>query len=279
MKKSDRQEMIYRIALAGISAALAIIFVTLGVYVRFTTVAFFIAAELAIMTPLTKRYYFSSIAAFVVSAVASFFIAGADVYAVAGYLIYFGPMAIITGIMYNAKLKWYFAIPIKLIYINGALALLYFVLGTIVIDPSVMEILPYWSIALVGSILLTGIDLVLQFIYSRMIRIVDKALRAASRKKDTPVAVEEDEEPFEEEMYSDIYPKTPESEEGRAQAADEGARSFDDGNDMPSDMENTKFFDEAGCREENDIKPEEEPHSAENGVQPDEAEESVKSNE
>lgn len=203
--------MIYSLALSGIAAALAIIFVTLGVYVRFTTVAFFIAAGLSIMIPLTKKYWFASVAALVVSGVASFFIAGSDIAAVAGYVVYFGPMALITGTMYNLHVKWYVALPVKLVYINGALALLYYVLGTVVVSPAVMEVLPYWAIAIVGSILLIAIDFVLTFIYSRLIRIVGKVLRMRGRAiQEQPPAPYDGEEPFEEELFeSDIYPKSP----------------------------------------------------------------------
>lgn len=198
--------MIYSLALAGISAALAIIFVTLGVYVRVTTVAFFIAAGLSLMIPLAKRYWFASVMAFAVSGTASFFIAGSDIAAVAGYIVYFGPMAIIAGVMYNLHVKWYIQLPVKLAYINGALALLYFAVGTIVVDPSVMEILPYWAIALIGSVLLLAIDIVLVFIYSKLIFVVKRVLRDRSVKQEGKAETYEGEEPFEEEMFEqEIY--------------------------------------------------------------------------
>ena len=219
MKKINRQDMIYSLALAGISAALAIIFVTLGVYVRFTTVAFFIAAGLSLMIPLAKKYWFSSVAAFAVAGVASFFIAGSDVYAIAGFIIYFGPMALMSGIFYNLHVKWYIQLPIKLVFINGALALLYFVMGTIVVDESIMELLPYWAIAIIGSVLLIAVDLVEVFIYSRLIRIVRKVLRNREDKTaaDDRQAQNVDEEPFEEELFEqDIYPKQQNDDEDNA---------------------------------------------------------------
>ena len=197
--------MIYSLALAGISAALAIIFVTLGVYDCFTTVALFIAAGLSIMIPLSKRYWFSSVAALVVSGVASFFIAGSDVTVIAGYIVYFGPMAIISGTMYNLHVKWYIQLPIKLLYINGA----------IVVDASIMEILPYYAIAIIGSVLLLAVDVILVFIYSKLGVIVSKVLRG--RKKNSPeksAPASDDEDPFEEELLEqDIYPKETDEEE------------------------------------------------------------------
>lgn len=182
-KKISRQDAIYQIALAGISSAIALLFVWLSVIVRFSTVAFYIAASLAIMVPLTKRYYVAGFFAYAASASLGFVIAG-DIYTVAGFVAYFGPMALITGILLNCNVKWYISLPIKVVYINGALALLYFVCHTIMIDASIMDKIQYWMVALVGTIVLVLIDYALQFIYKRMTPIVAKALRG--RQKDTP---------------------------------------------------------------------------------------------
>lgn len=201
-KKISRQEAIYQLALAGISAAIALLFVWLSVIVRFSTIAFYVAASVAIMVPLTKRYYIAGFFAYIVSAVLGFVIAG-DIYTVVGYVAYFGPMALITGIMCNLKVKWFIALPIKVVYINGALALLYFACHTIMIDASIMEKINYWVVALVGTIALVLIDYVLQFVYARLIPTVEKALRATSKKDKTPPPEDDDDEdlnPFEDDL-------------------------------------------------------------------------------
>lgn len=194
-KKLNRQEAIYQLALAGISSAVALLFVWLSVIVRFSTVAFYIAASLAIMIPLTKRYYLAGFFAYGVASALGFVIAG-DIYTVAGFVAYFGPMALITGIMCNKKVKWFIALPVKIVYINGALALLYFVCHTIMIDASIMEKIDYWVIALVGTLALVLIDYALQFIYSRLTPIVEKVLRP--RRKQTPPPPEADDDEDEE---------------------------------------------------------------------------------
>lgn len=177
-KKISRQEAVYRIALAGISAAVALLMVWLGVVVRFSTIAFFIAASVALMVPLSQKYYLSSILAYVASAGLSFLVAG-DVFSVMGYVVYFGPMAIISGIMLNHsdKVKWWAQLIIKIVYINGALALLYFVCHNIVIDSSIADKIQYWMVALGGTAVLIALDYALQFIYKRMAIVVGKALR------------------------------------------------------------------------------------------------------
>ena len=64
----------YALALGGISAALALLLVWLGVVTRYVTVAFFAAAGCAVTVPLTKRYWFSAVASLLVSAGLSFLV-------------------------------------------------------------------------------------------------------------------------------------------------------------------------------------------------------------
>lgn len=173
----------YRVALAGISAAVALLMVWLGVVVRFSTIAFFIAASVALMVPLSQKYYLSSVLAYVVSAGLSFLVAG-DVFSVMGYVVYFGPMAIISGIMLNHsdKINRWVQLIVKIVYINGALALLYFVCHNIVLDSSIVDKVQYWMIALFGTIILVALDYALQFIYKRIAILVGKALRKNERR-------------------------------------------------------------------------------------------------
>lgn len=173
----------YRVALAGISAAVALLMVWLGVVVRFSTIAFFIAASVALMVPLSQKYYLSSVLAYVVSAGLSFAVAG-DVFSVMGYVVYFGPMAIISSIMLNHsdKINRWVQLIVKIVYINGALALLYFVCHNIVLDSSIVDKVQYWMIALFGTIILVALDYALQFIYKRIAILVGKALRKNERR-------------------------------------------------------------------------------------------------
>lgn len=220
-------------ALAGIASAVALLFVWLSVIVRFSTIAFYIAAGIAVMVPLTKRYYLAGFFAYGVSAALGFVIAG-DIYTVAGYVAYFGPMALITGIMCNLKVKWFISLPVKVIYINGALALLYFVCHTIMIDASIMDKIDYWVIALVGTVILLIIDAVLQLLYARLIPTVEKALRQKPKDVDSPAeeADEEDElngfegSPFDECSWNCEDKK--EADIGQKQIADDGSDDSED---------------------------------------------------
>ncbi len=241
--KISRQEAVYRVALAGISAAVALLMVWLGVVVKFSTIAFFVAASVALMIPLSQRYYVSSILAYVVSAGLSFLVAG-DVFSVMGYVVYFGPMAIITGVMLNHgdKIKWWIQLIVKIVYINGALALLYFVCHNIVLDSSVADKIQYWMIALFGTLVLVGLDYALQVIYKRIAVLVGKALRKNERhhaKKSHPDD-NDDPEDFEDSRHLGQTPFDEFRDENDVDD-DAGAPESDDSKD--NDDQNDDSFD------------------------------------
>ncbi len=217
--KIDRQEAIYRIALAGISTAVALLFVGLSVLVRFSTVAFYIGAGCALMTPIVKKYYSSAIFAYIVSSVLGFLIAG-DIFTVVGYVAYFGPMSIFLAICIVKKIKIFISLPIKILYMNGALALMYFVCGTIFIDPSIIGNIHYAVIAVVGTVALVLVDFAMQFIFIRMSPIMDKVLRTREKvSKENENAYEENDlnafegdSPFSEAIFEK---KSIESQDGK----------------------------------------------------------------
>lgn len=202
MRKYSRKDAIYGLALAGISAAVALLFVGLSVLVRFTTIAFYIAGGIALTVPMTKKYYLSSILAYAATSALAFLIAG-DIITVVGFVAYFAPISLLTAFMYNKHVKWYIQLPVKIVFINGILALLYFVCHTIVVSDAIMDRLSYPIIAVVGTILLVAIDFAEQFIYSKLILIVDKVLR----HREQPEENNSDIHPFEDD--ADLYDDAP----------------------------------------------------------------------
>lgn len=190
----------YALALAGISAALALLFVWLGVVTRYVTIAFYAAAGLAVNVPLCKKYYASSIFALLVSVGLSFLVG--DVAAVSGYVLYFGPMALISAIMWEKRVKWYIAYPVKVVWINGAIAALYFGLkGIQVLAPDLAAALPYWAIAVVGTVALLLIDLLMNYAYRNLKTVAAKVIRDKDEREVTEeelrAAEEDDADPFE----------------------------------------------------------------------------------
>lgn len=200
-RRISAKKTAYALALAGISAALALLFVWLGVVVRYVTVAMFAAAGVAVMAPVTKRYYASAVFAYVVSAGLGFLVG--DVTAVAGYALYFGPMALISAVMWEKKVKWYVSYPVKIVFINGALAALYFGLQAIeVLAPDVAAYFDYWAIALLGTIALLLIDLLMNYVYRTMRKVLAKVIRDKDSAQVTEEEIraedEDDAPPFDE---------------------------------------------------------------------------------
>lgn len=200
-RRISAKKTAYALALAGISAALALLFVWLGVVVRYVTVAMFAAAGVAVMAPVTKRYYASAVFAYVVSAGLGFLVG--DVTTVVGYALYFGPMALISAVMWEKKVKWYISYPVKIVFINGALAALYFGLQAIeVLAPDVAAYFDYWAIALLGTIALLLIDLLMNYVYRTMRKVLAKVIRDKDSAQVTEEEIraedEDDAPPFDE---------------------------------------------------------------------------------
>lgn len=197
--KISPKKTAYALALAGISAALALLFVWLGVVVRYVTIAMFAAAGVAVMVPVSKRYYVSALFAYLVSAGLGFLVG--DVATVAGYAIYFGPMALISAFMWEKKVKWFIAYLVKIVYINGALAALYYGLQAIeLLAPDVAAYFDYWAIAVIGTVALLLIDLLMYYVYRTVSRLTAKVIRDKDAAHVTEKEIEEDDgnHPFDE---------------------------------------------------------------------------------
>ena len=193
-RRISARKTAYALALAGISAALALLFVWLGVVVRYVTVAMFAAAGVAVMVPVTKHYYASAVLAYIVSAGLGFLVG--DVTAVVGYAVYFGPMALISAVMWENY-------PVKIVFINAALAALYYGLqGLEILAPDLVAVFDYWAIAILGTVALLLIDLLMNYVYRTLRRVMSKVLRDKHTSEVTAEEIEREDErdsnPFDE---------------------------------------------------------------------------------
>lgn len=219
--KISRQGAIYRVALAGICAALALLLVWLSVIARYGTLAFFSAASIVLMIPLSKKYYVSSIFAYAVSAGLSLLVG--DIASVMAYVAYFGPVALFIGICINKNAKWFFGLPIVVAFSVGALALLYYVFHSVVLSFSALENVEFWVFALAGTVILTLIDVVLALAYVKIVPKISGVIRdgeSHENKQSNASDFDDGESPFEEAdtFIKPIEPKnqgdTEEKEEG-----------------------------------------------------------------
>ena len=167
---------------------MALLLVWLSVIARYGTISFYILASLAILMPLTQRYYIATISAYVVSSLLAFAIVG-DIFIIAGYVVYFAPMSIISTVMLEKKVKPYISIPVKVVFIGLALAFLYYVAGTIMVAKDVVGEVPFWAVEVVGIVVLILVDFLMGYVYQALKKRVSKVIKKIDK---TPV--EEDEE-------------------------------------------------------------------------------------
>ena len=196
-----RSQRVYEVALAGIMTALAFLFLAISMLVKYGSIGFFFAAALAICLPIKKKYYFAPIAAYIAASLLCLAMPY-DIMSVMGFIFYFGPITIAGIILYEKKIKWYIVYPIKVIYMAGSIAFMYYVAGTLMISPDIMGAIPFWAIELIGVPILLALDVAMIFIYRYLAPKVCKVIRDKDSKlKEQPTEENKDEEtnPFEEE--------------------------------------------------------------------------------
>ena len=196
---SKRRQRIYEVALAGIMTALSFLLLALSMLVRYGSIGFFFIAALGIVIPIKKGYYFPTIAAYVASSLLCLAMPY-DIMMVMGFIFYFGPLTIASIIMYEKKVKWFISYPIKLIYMAGSIAFLYYVAGNIFISADIIGVIPFWTIELVGLVGLLLLDIAMTFIYISLAPRICKVIRDKNTKTDVIMGkdIEDEESPFEE---------------------------------------------------------------------------------
>lgn len=127
-----------RVALAGIGAAISLVFVTLSYFVRNLTLSFVVLSSVGVMLPLTQKYYREALLASVVVTIGGFFIVNLSIIpfaAASGFYVVF-------SIFYYEK-KWNRIIgyAIKFGYSCLLFFILYWVTSLIAVDFSKVSFL------------------------------------------------------------------------------------------------------------------------------------------
>ena len=196
-----RSQRLYEVALAGISTALAFLLLAISMLVRYGSIGFFFVAALAICMPIKKKYYFAPIAAYIASSLLCLAMPY-DIMSVMGFIFYFGPITIVGIILYEKNIKWFIIYPIKLIYMAGSIAFMYYVAGTIMISPDIIGVIPFWAVELAGVPILLVLDIATIYIYRFLAPKVCRVIRDKDTKTiEQPIEEEKESEenPFEEE--------------------------------------------------------------------------------
>ena len=221
MKKKFRRPTI-EIAVAGISAGLMLLFLYLAVIVRVGSISLFVAASVVLMVPISKKYYVAAVFAYVASSLLAFAIVG-DILQVLGFIIYFGPMTIASCVMAEKKVKPYITFPVKIVYINATLAILYFATNTLVVDLSSLGInLHYAVIAVVGTVLLLLLDTLMLMLYVRLKPLMDKVIKDSSSK-----GKKKEEDDVFEDFKSGEYSKSDTTADGKDRTPEQSGVTLD----------------------------------------------------
>lgn len=221
MKKKFRRPTI-EIAVAGISAGLMLLSLYLAVIVREGSISLFVAASVVLMVPISKKYYVAAVFAYVASSLLAFAIVG-DILQVLGFIIYFGPMTIASCVMAEKKVKPYITFPVKIVYINATLAILYFAANTLVVDLSSLGInLHYAVIAVVGTVLLLLLDTLMLMLYVRLKPLMDKVIKDSSSK-----GKKKEEDDVFEDFKSGEYSKSDTTADGKDRTSEQSGVTLD----------------------------------------------------
>lgn len=221
MKKKFRRPTI-EIAVAGISAGLMLLFLYLAVVVRVGSISLFVAASVVLMVPISKKYYVAAVFAYVASSLLAFAIVG-DILQVLGFIIYFGPMTIASCVMAEKRVKPYITFPVKIVYINATLAILYFATNTLVVDLSSLGInLHYAVIAVVGTVLLLLLDTLMLMLYVRLKPLMDKVIKDSSSK-----GKKKEEDDVFEDFKSGEYSKSDTTADGKDRTPEQSGVTLD----------------------------------------------------
>lgn len=167
MKKSKK------IALAGISAAFATIFLALGNYVTLFDYSFYLLASLCLMVPFVTDEVIWGILSFLVATLLGIAFAP-NIMAMFAFFVFFGPYAIITSIVEMKNVKTIIKYVVKNVFYCISIILMYF-FSTIFVEINMWN-LPLWLL-FVGALLLMNVyDYMVVIIIKRMKVIVMKIL-------------------------------------------------------------------------------------------------------
>lgn len=169
-----------RLALAGISSALALVCVIASFYVKTLTITFNVLAGIAIMLPLTQKYYREAILSYI--AVCGLGAIFANI-SILSFVLVGGFYTILTVFLEDKsdKIKWYISYPIKIVYASFVFFVLYYLTDVLFIDFDAMGIvinmgegLLYFVLNLLFVAIAIVYDFLLLWIYRWLQPLVEK---------------------------------------------------------------------------------------------------------
>ena len=198
--KQNRRRATFELTLAGVSTALAVIFLVIAYYVNLAVLACYALAGISLCLPLYVDSLRSLVLAYVATSLLGFLFS--NYLFMMPFILIFGLHIIVFALCKKfLKNKWYFAIPIKVVFVNIALYGVFAICGL----DSIFQLMEsvgvegkYLYLALIGTPLFIAYDFLFQGVYSffgrRLDRFFSKYRAPSKEKKERP---QNEEDPFE----------------------------------------------------------------------------------
>lgn len=163
------------IAIAGITAALALVFALLSVFIEVLTVTFGFLSALSVMLPIARGRYIGGVLGYIAASLLTMLFGG--VINALPFILVYGGFTLLSTLAYEKKVKPYITYPVKILWINGSLALLYLVTKLMVINFDRLGFKPHYLVVCLAATAIGLLyDYVLILVYKRTKRLADKHL-------------------------------------------------------------------------------------------------------
>ena len=109
----------FRIALSAVACALAVVMLTLGMYVPFMTITAYVFAGLAIMLPLAKDFRFSAFLCYIATCLLALLFGGVgNFWKLFAFVVFFGLHPIVNSLQIKFKINKWIALVVKTIWFD-----------------------------------------------------------------------------------------------------------------------------------------------------------------
>ena len=157
-KKSNNNS--FEIALSGISCAIAVLFLSIGILSDWLLATGYFMGIIALMLPLSKEFYKGAFFTYVCTCILTLIMgAAAKFWDLVPFIIFLGPHPIVNALQLKHKFNRWIALPIKALWFDGMLIVSYYlvfggVLGGTLLPETVYEVINtyiYLFIFTIGS--------------------------------------------------------------------------------------------------------------------------------
>ena len=161
----------YKIALSGITVAISVLCLVAAFFIPYGSFTFLILSSMALLIPLSKRFYFYSLLTYIATALFALIIGIFMPFT--PYALFFGLHPILTVFMRDKKVNKILAIAIKHIFYNGSIIAIYFITKSILTFPTFL--IDYWYVTIIAlNLILFVYDELLQRLTLKIEKYIDR---------------------------------------------------------------------------------------------------------